>query len=311
MGILSGVNRRRWSPQAAGKGFAGFPLGNVGVQYGLGALDGGLITPEQFVDLNHEIGGLDIDVKPVPERTPGDVQTIKNTYRSGAINSGNNMDQVAIIDLRGPDPGAAHDAYRSWELRARLDREHGTHENQVIWFGPVPLLGGVNFATDGLLAMDEWLAAIEADQSAKPLAEKIIDNKPGDLQDECEPTGLIVGADCELITGPARYGTPRTVAGDAITTDNAACQLKPLVREDYSVTFTEDQWTRMQEAFPTGVCDFSKPGIGQQDTIPWQTYQKSNDSVIYGGETLGASPSRSGAGWTSKAFASWRKAEKG
>jgi hypothetical protein len=302
-----------WSPmeQAAGKGFAGFPLGNVGVQYGLGALDSGLITTEQFVDLNHEIGGLDIDVNHTTERTPGDVQTIKNTYRSGAINSANNMDQVAIIDLRGPDPGAAHDAYRSWEVRARLDREHGTHENQVIWFGPVPLLGDPNFATDGLIAMDEWLAAVEADKSSKPLAQKIIDDKPGDLQDECEPTGLIVGADCELITGPSRYGTPRTVAGDAITTDNAACQLKPLVREDYSVTFTDEQWTRMEEAFPTGVCDFSKDGIGQQDTIPWQTYQKGDGSVIYGGKTLGASPTGSGAGWTSKAFGSWRKAEKG
>jgi hypothetical protein len=67
----------------------------------------------------------------------------------------------------------------------------------------------------------------------------------------------------------------------------------------------------MEEAFPTGVCDFSKEAIGQQDTIPWQTYQKGDGSVIYGGKTLGASPAGSGAGWTSKAFGSWRQAEKG
>ena len=43
-----------WSPQekAIGRGFAGLPFGNAGVQYGLEALQGGRITPQQFVDLN-------------------------------------------------------------------------------------------------------------------------------------------------------------------------------------------------------------------------------------------------------------------
>ena len=33
---------------------------NVGLQYGMNAVKGGRITPEQFVDLNEKIGGLDI-----------------------------------------------------------------------------------------------------------------------------------------------------------------------------------------------------------------------------------------------------------
>jgi hypothetical protein len=181
----------------------------------------------------------------------------------------------------------------------------------VIWFGPTPLIGDVDFTTDALIAMDEWLANVEQDKSDKPLARKIIDGRPADVRDECEPTALIVDETCDLITGPHRYGTPRTVAGDAITTDNAACRLKPLDREAYSVTFTDEQWSRLEESFPAGVCDFSKPGIGQQDTIPWQTYQRRDGSVIYGGKTLGAAPTGSGAGWTSKAFRSWRAAEKG
>ena len=45
-------------------------------------------------------------------------------------------DKVAIIDLRGPDPGAFHDAYRSWAIRSRLEQRHGTSANHVIWFGP-------------------------------------------------------------------------------------------------------------------------------------------------------------------------------
>ena len=64
-------------------------------------------------------------------------------------------------------------------------------------------------------------------------------------------------------------GTPRTVAGDAITTDANKCQLKPLNRSDYpGITFTGAQWATLQETFPAGVCDFSKPGVDQQPTDP-------------------------------------------
>ena len=67
--------------------------------------------------------------------------------------------------------------------------------------------------------------------------------------------------------------------------------------------------TALEKAFPTGVCDFSKPGVGQQPTIPWQTYQNDSEggAVAYGGKALGAAPAGSGEGWTSPAFAGWLK----
>jgi len=71
------------------------------------------------------------------------------------------------------------------------------------------------------------------------------------------------------------------------------------------------QWAALEKAFPTGVCDWSKPGVEQQDTIPWQTYQSSDGSVVYGGRSLGRAPARSGGGWTSGAFAGWRAARTG
>jgi len=40
---------------------AGRLLDNVGVQYGLSALMSGAITPDQFVDLNVNIGSHDIN----------------------------------------------------------------------------------------------------------------------------------------------------------------------------------------------------------------------------------------------------------
>ena len=151
--------RERVEPRraAVGHGFAGLPLDNVGVQYGLEALKKGQITTEQFVDLNDKIGGGTIDSVYKPERFNADQPALANAYRSGGINTTNNLNRVAIIDLRGPDPGAFHDAYRSWAIRARLEREHGTFANQVIWFGAVPLMGDTGWADEAFIAMDRWL----------------------------------------------------------------------------------------------------------------------------------------------------------
>src|SRR5262249_59528561 len=49
-------------------GFARRPLDNVGIQYGLGALNAGLISKEQFLDLNERIGGVDADPQLSKER---------------------------------------------------------------------------------------------------------------------------------------------------------------------------------------------------------------------------------------------------
>jgi hypothetical protein len=300
--------------QQLGRGFAGLPLDNVGVQYGLDALKKGSITTEQFVDLNDKIGGGNIDSVATPARFQADQPALANAYRSGGINSTNNLDDVAIIDLRGPDPGAFHDAYRSWAIRARLEREHGTYANHVIWFGAVPLLGDPNYATEGMLAMDRWLAGVESDQGTGSLASKVIRNRPADVKDRCsqiEGLELVslpgVGPICELKDVQTRYGTPRTVAGEGIETDVNKCTLKALRRLDYyPLTFTDSQWQRLVAAFPNGVCDWSRPGIDQAGAVPWQTYQDGSGNVVYGGRALGPAPAGSGGGWTSAAFASWR-----
>ena len=132
-------------------------------------------------------------------------------------------------------------------------------------------------------------------------------NKPADLGDQCwNGTGQKVHDGLCGETVVPIYGTPRTVAGDAITIDTNKCQLKPLNRsDDYGPTpFTDAQWARMQALFGDGVCDFSKPGVSQQPTIPWQTYQDQNGSVIYGGRALPPAPAGSGTGWSSPAFRS-------
>jgi hypothetical protein len=100
------------------------------------------------------------------------------------------------------------------------------------------------------------------------------------------------------------------IAGESIATDKQKCQLRRLVRSDYyPIQFTDEQWAALQNAFPTGVCDFTKPGVSQQGATPWQTYEddSAGGAVIYGGKPLGRAPAGSGEGWTSAAFASWLK----
>jgi hypothetical protein len=300
-----------------GHGFAGRPVGNVGVQYGLHALEEGIITPAQFVDLNAKVGGADIDLKATKERIHADEPAVKYAYLSGAVNEANNLAGVPIIDLRGPDPGAFHDAYRTWSMRARLERDEGHFpKNDVIWFGPAPLIGSPKYTTEGLLAMDRWLSAVEADTRKLTLAEKVAADRPEDVHDKCSNVEVVeeasvpgVGPVCQLPLVQTRFATPRVVAGESITTDNQECQLKALTQSAYyPATFTTEQWAQLQQAFPTGVCDFSKPGVSQQPTVAWRTYQSDpSGAVIYGGKPLGRAPAGSGEGWTSGAFAGWLK----
>ncbi len=296
-----------WSDaeKALGRGFAGLPVDNVGVQYGLSALQQGLITPDMFIDLNRKIGGLSIDLQPVGHRISADQPALANAYRSGMINEANNLGSTAIIDCRGPDPGAGHDAYRAFAIRARLDRETGGHANQLIWEGPAVIFGDLQCNQNALVAMDRWLASVETDLGQLPLAQKLAQDKPSNLGDGCYD-GLgqkLSDGLCGEAVVPIN-GTPRTAAGDAISTDANKCQLKALDRKDNygPLAFSDAQWTQLQTLFPDGVCDFSKPGVSQQATIPWQTYQDMDGSVIYGGMPLPAAPANSGAGWAGPAF---------
>lgn len=196
-----------------GHGFAGLAADNVGVQYGLASLQQGLITPDMFLDLNAKIGGVDVDIQPVPQRLKGDDAALARAYRSGAINTASNLKDTAIISLTGPDPGIAHDAYRTWAIRARMDREqNGQHPNHLIWFGAVPIIGDTGYTNEAVLAMDRWLAAVELDGRELPLSQKIAQDKPGDLQDRCtqvdaisNPDGFflpVVGVLLDPILGP-------------------------------------------------------------------------------------------------------------
>lgn len=272
-------------------GKAGRAADNVGIQYGLSGLESGLLSPAQFADVNAKVGGRDIDGQVQEQRREADRPALERGFRTGAVNTADHLDEVAIIDLRGPDPGAFHDVYRTYAMRERLIREHGTADNQVLWRGQVPLFGDTNYEDESIVAMDEWLAVVEQDERDVPLAQKVLEaRETAGVEPRCtDGNGTdIPAAECDAVV--ESYSTPRFEGGMPLADDTIKCQLVPLSREAYDVTFTDAEWAVMQETFPGGVCDYSKPSEGRQETVTWLTYQTDDGSVVFGGEPMGPAP---------------------
>jgi hypothetical protein len=260
------------------------PIDNEGVQYGLAALEQGAITPEEFVALNEGIGGYDNEWQFTPgKRTRAtDPAALATWYRGGLVSDGRQLAKTPIIDLRGQNnlTGDVHENWRAWQTRARLDANYGSHANQVIWAntaagGSAPS-GAI--VTRSFATMDQWLTNLEADTSAAPREQKVLSAKPAGAVDQCFATNgatePLVDVGFESAACPVKYaGSPRIVAGEPITRAIFKCQTKPIDFSAYGgVTFDAAQQARLRAVFPTGVCDWTKPGVGQVPGVPWMTF---------------------------------------
>ena len=256
-------------------GFARKPQDNVGLQYGLGALNTGEISVDEFLDLNEKMGGNDIDGKFISERSVGDPIAIRATYESGLMNSGGGgLANVPILHSRGYTDavGDIHDRHRDLTIRARLEKANGRSDNQVIWVGPArqrDQAGGADLTSLSVDTMNKWLDNMAADPA--PLSiDKVVRNKPAEAVDAYWDGAGKRFVEKATFAGKGGFNTmypvhsePRMVAGAPLTNDVLKCQLKPINYADYKVTFTVAQKARMSSIFPSGVCDFSKPGVEQ------------------------------------------------
>jgi hypothetical protein len=266
------------APEKIAGGFAKSAYDNTGVQYGLQALQSGLITAEQFVDVNAKIGGVDVDFNYVPKRSVSDPGALRTLYSSGQINDTRQMDRVADIELQDwSETAEIHTSFHAWSTRARLDKVNGNHDNQIIWTYPAsyPILGvgpTAAIAQKSFLLLDRWLARVEADKAPGTREAKIARNKPSDAVDSCFIAGhQVTDMNVCRMTYPY-YGDARIAAGGPFTDDVAKCRTRPLNRGDYDATFTDDQWATLQKAFPSGVCDWTRPGIDQVPSNPWTSF---------------------------------------
>lgn len=259
-------SRETRDAEAMAGGFARLPYDNAGVQYGLQALLDGRISTAQFVDLNAKIGTIDVDANLIAGRRRADAGS-ELLYRTGGINDGGQLDQVAIIDLRATSNYEIHTDYHSYAMRARLDQANGHHDNQLIWTHTVSV------AQHAFLELDRWLAAVEADTSDDPVEVKLVRNKPATAVDSCFIDGERVTDGATCAEHYPYYGSPRLAAGMRAAHDINSCQLKPLDTADYpEVAFSDAEWAQLRAVFPNGICDYRQPGIGQTPSIPWLTY---------------------------------------
>jgi hypothetical protein len=158
-------------------------------------------------------------------------------------------------------------------MRQRLIQANGHADNQIIWTSPEPLVGNASANDQAFMLMDKWLASIEADRSSDPVELKVLRNKPADaVVDACWIGGSKV-TDMSVCRAAFPYfADPRIAAGGPFADNVLKCQLKPLDRADYAMTFSNDRWNRLRRSFPGGVCDYRKPGVGHRPSVPWLTY---------------------------------------
>jgi len=69
------------------------------------------------------------------------------------------------------------------------------------------------------------------------------------------------------------FSTPRMVAGEPLANNVLKCHLKSINAHDYKVNLTDGEMSQLRTIFPSGVCDFSVPGVSQVPTRgTWQSF---------------------------------------
>lgn len=274
-------------------GLAYRPLDNRGIEYGRGALTEGVISVEEFLDLNEGIGGFDADGNAVARRTAADPEAVEAAYRTGRLlNGGGGLAAMPVIDYRAytddNEGGDLHMRFQSFTTRERLKKANGTAANHVMLVEDDGD-GGGDGDGDGdrergfsagnpvvaraLAQLDAWLTALRADDGPGTALERVIRTRPPGLTDACfaREGGVRIAEPQQPGVGTTRCNTeypvwssPRMVAGAGLANDVIVCEREPVDAASYGVPMTEAQERRLRRIFPGGVCDWSRPGVGQR-----------------------------------------------
>lgn len=288
-------------------GFALRPFDNVGVQYGLGALNAGIISPTQFLNLNEKIGGYDQDANYVANRSLGDVGSIRRAQQAGIhLFGGGGLASIPVFDTSGlfDEDQIYHYQWHHFEVRERMKTANGNTANHVMWRGglgiaellgtPTPagaaLAAAVN--TNSWAAFVRWVEAVRADDSNLAQRDKVIRDRPASLVDGCwtynvnpqfiaEPQTFSNQPNSQCNALWPSYAFPRYVAGGPLAANKLKCQLKPVDLNDYAVSFSSAELTRLHNIFPSGVCDWSKPGVNQTGVVTWASFGPAPENLVF------------------------------
>jgi len=222
--------------------------------------------------------------QPAP-RTHGDFFAMRAAYTSGHVFRGR-LD-VPTLDHRQylERELDMHNSHQSFAARKRVLNEMGDSDNQVIWFTDTrPGVPRASQSLDALQVMDEWMGNILANPR-----KSIAKNKPARAVDSCfDVNGQLMQSGADVWDGildskPAGacasafplYRTSRIVAGAPIEGGIYRCALTPVrqaVAEGLYAPWTpsDDEVIRLQQVFPEGVCDYSRPDQARPRWLDWR-----------------------------------------
>jgi hypothetical protein len=167
----------------------------------------------------------------------------------------------------------SHQSFASRQRMLNFDKDAG---NQVIWFTDARPQVQFDQTPEALAVIDEWMANIRSRPSGG-----VVGNKPPLATDRCfTATGQQIAAGPNVWDGilddrPAGactrafplFGTSRIVAGGPIEGGVFACERQSVpaaidrgVYGSWRPTAAEQ--SRLEQIFPTGVCDYRKRDAG-------------------------------------------------
>ncbi len=272
-------------------GFGARALDNVGVVYGAKAFDDGVISFDQLLDLNAEIGGYDIDGHVTGDRETAPTDWFDRAYSTGRVSEGGGLVDIPILltNVYTDALGDIHDRQRAFSIRDRLGTAPGAQPaNVLVWTMPSAgslnqtLTGAVGDTSATVALLDEWLTAAKADTGAGTPAERLARNRPADAVDRCvTPDGQTRSGDgVYQEQNPCTDAYPiaadaRRVAGAPLRDDVLKCQTKSVDASVFTVAVTDQQLDQLRAIFPDGVCDWTEPSVGQ---VPlsgtWLTFDR-------------------------------------
>jgi len=274
-------------------GYARQTWDNVGVQYGLKALTDGRITPPEFLALNARVGSWtdpdemvqegepflpfggfdpwsarnmrlspDGGATPAPRRA-GSIAAMNASYEQGLYFDGD-ID-IPVIDWRPylEELLDMHNSHQSFASRQRMLDHDGRASNQVIWFSEP----GGDKTIEAFAVMDEWLLG---------------KRRPAEAVDRCFTAAgdeiargsrvwngiLDSKADGACTAAFPLHSTSRIVAGGPLRGGVYKCALQPvskaIARRLYGAWKpSAAERARLEQIFPTGVCDYTKDDLGR------------------------------------------------
>jgi hypothetical protein len=215
-------------------------------------------------------------VTPAPRRQ-GDLAAMHAAYDRGLYFDGD-ID-IPLIDWRHylEEELDMHNSHQSFASRQRMLDHDGRASNQVIWFTDARPARQADQTPEAFEVIDDWMANIR-----RHPGRGVARNKPALATDRCFTTqgdeiargsrvwdGILDDNDPGACTEVfPLHSTSRIVAGGPLRGGVYKCALQPLDRAISRRLYgswrpSSAERARLQQIFPTGVCDYSREDVGR------------------------------------------------